>query len=132
MIKTRLNDSELIEFCRDIIRSPSPSGQEGEVTHKIAARMRQLCYDEVVIDDFGSVIGIVKGQSSRPAILLDGHIDTVTVSAPSDWVHLPFGAEIESGKIYGRGASDMKGAVVAMVYGVASLIPTRNQLQGLT
>src|SRR5208337_3508304 len=43
------------------------------------------------------------------------HIDIVPVPDESKWMHEPFGGEIENGRIYGRGASDMKGAVSAMI-----------------
>lgn len=46
-------------------------------------------------------------------MLLDGHIDTVPVGDRSAWSHDPFAGEIENGRLYGRGASDMKGAVAA-------------------
>jgi putative selenium metabolism hydrolase len=56
-------------------------------------------------------------QGNRPGkvLLLDGHIDTVPVPDESKWTHKPFGGEIEDGRIYGRGTSDMKGAVSAMM-----------------
>jgi putative selenium metabolism hydrolase len=48
-------------------------------------------------------------------LLLDGHIDTVPVPDESKWTHKPYGGEVEDGKIFGRGTSDMKGAVSAMI-----------------
>jgi len=52
---------------------------------------------------------------SRPAVLgLSGHLDTVPVQEDG-WTKDPYGGEIEDGRIYGRGASDMKSGVMAMV-----------------
>ena len=56
-----------------------------------------------------------KGKRKGKTILFDGHIDTVPVPDPSKWEHDPFGGELTGGKIFGRGASDMKGALSAMV-----------------
>lgn len=53
---THLRKNELVRFCQDIVRTPSVSGQEEAVANKIAAKMKQLGYTEVVIDEFGSVI----------------------------------------------------------------------------
>lgn len=127
---THLSKNELVRFCQDIVRTPSVSGQEEAVANKIAAKMKQLGYTEVVIDEFGSVIGRIQGQSDRPAILFDGHIDTVPISDFPAWSRDPHAAEIEDGRIYGRGTSDMKGSLSAIIYGVASLVPIKNHLKG--
>ncbi len=121
---------KLIEFCQDIIRIPSLTGQEKAVADKIAAEMKRLGYADVIVDEFGSVIGKIQGQSGRPVIIFDGHMDTVPVTVPAAWTHDPYGAEIEDGRIYGRGATDMKGPIAAMVYGLASLLPVKKQLKG--
>ncbi len=111
----------LIEFCRDLIREPSPSGAEGAVAARVAERLKAMGCDAVWVDPYGSVVGQVKGTGGGPSILFDGHLDTVPVSNPEQWPHNPFGGEIADGRIYGRGASDMKGAVAAMVYAVGTL-----------
>ncbi|WP_420327398.1 succinyl-diaminopimelate desuccinylase [Mameliella sp.] len=43
----------------------------------------------------------------------NGHTDVVPIGNPDDWTHAPFGAEIEDGFLYGRGATDMKSGVAA-------------------
>lgn len=48
-----------------------------------------------------------------------GHIDNVDVIDADEWTHDPFGGEIDQGRIYGRGTSDMKGSVTAMISAVA-------------
>ncbi len=130
MPMTPLRKKELVEFCQDIVCTPSVTGQEEAVANKIASKMEQLGYTGVMIDEFGSVTGKVQGQSDNPAILFDGHMDTVPVSNPSAWTHDPYAAEIEDGRIYGRGTTDMKGPLSAMIYGLASMIPVKNQLNG--
>ena len=59
------------------------------------------------------MIGHIKGKNSGSKVLFDGHIDTVPVGNLKDWKHDPFHAVVEDGKLYGRGAADMKGAVAA-------------------
>lgn len=84
--------------------------------------MIELGFDEVWIDPYGSVIGKVIGTGEGQSVLFDGHIDTVDVNSPEKWQYDPFGAEIANGKIYGRGSSDMKGAVCAAVIAVGEII----------
>jgi putative selenium metabolism hydrolase len=114
--------TEMIEFCQKLIRIPSPSGAEKTVAKCIAETMQRLGYSEVWIDDCGSVIGKVKGQGGGKSVLLDGHIDAVGIVNFNVWRHNPFGGDIDQGRIYGRGASDMKGSVAAMVYAGAALV----------
>lgn len=113
------NEEKLIEFCREAVRIPSPSGRERDVAELLRRRMEESGFDEVTIDRYGSVLGRIHGKRPGRTILMDGHIDTVEVVDAPEWRHDPFGGEIEDGKIYGRGASDMKGSVAAMISAAA-------------
>ena len=108
-------EQKLIDLCRAAIRLPSFSGQEGQVAQLLRDTMEALGYDLVEIDAYGSVLGCLRGSRPGKTVLMDGHIDTVEVPDPGLWTHDPFGAEIQDGRIYGRGASDMKGSVAAML-----------------
>lgn len=109
-------EQRLVEFCREAIRIPSYSGKEQGVAELIRRAMREeYGFDEIIIDRYGSVIGFINGSRPGKTILLDGHIDHVDVIDREEWQHDPFGAEICGGRIYGRGTSDMKGGVTAMV-----------------
>ena len=112
-------DQRLIEFCQEAIRIPSPSGQEQGVAQLMKRKMEEYGFDEVVIDRYGSVLGRMRGKRPGKTILLDGHIDNVDVIDAGEWTHDPFGGEIDQGRIYGRGTSDMKGSVTAMISAVA-------------
>ncbi|WP_353116509.1 YgeY family selenium metabolism-linked hydrolase [Nitratidesulfovibrio sp.] len=119
-----LNDqrrNEVNELCRSLIRQPSYSGQEGDVARVLGSFMRTRGYDEVTVDRYGSIVGCIRGKRPGPVVLMDGHIDTVPVPDPTAWTHDPFGGELADGRIHGRGASDMKGAVAAMACAAANL-----------
>ncbi|GIV67553.1 YgeY family selenium metabolism-linked hydrolase [Caldilinea sp.] len=116
-----LNDTALVAFTQDLVRIPSLSGEEGPAVERVVAEMHRLGFDEVFVDENGSAVGIVNGARPGPTILLDAHIDTVGIAPGSTWTRDPFGAVVEDGYIYGRGAADMKGALAAMVYAVGSL-----------
>lgn len=124
-------DEQLIAFCQEAIRTPSPSGQEQGVAELMKRKMEEYGFDEVQIDRNGSVLGRVHGKRPGKTILLDGHIDHVDVIDGPEWKHDPFGGEIDGGRIYGRGASDMKGSVTAMISAVAHFAEdTRRDFSG--
>lgn len=62
--------------------------------------------------------------------MLNSHLDHVDVGDASRWQHPPFGGEIHEGKVWGRGAVDIKGPLAAQVYGVASLIAEQTRPPG--
>ena len=73
-----------------------------------------------------NVIGVLDGRGSGPAIMLCGHLDTVGVEGMTD----PFRPRGAGGRLYGRGAQDMKGGVAAMIAAAVALAPawTRGRL----
>src|SRR5437762_3009663 len=64
-----------------------------------------------------NVIGVLEGRVAGPSVMLCGHIDTVGVEGMAD----PFVPRIEDGRLYGRGAQDMKGGVAAMIAAAGTL-----------
>jgi len=112
---TKEREQSVIELCQALIRERSYSGKEGNVAETIMHAFAELGYDEVVVDEYGNVLGQIRGARPGKIILLDGHIDTVPVPDTSKWTHSPFGGELADCKIFGRGTSDIKGAVSAMI-----------------
>jgi putative selenium metabolism hydrolase len=101
-------------FLRDIIAIPSPSGEEEQVAARVVNEMESLGYDEASVDRMGNAIGRVGDGALR--IVLDAHLDTVGVGDSNAWPHDPFKGKLEDDIVFGRGASDNKGAVAAQVY----------------
>ena len=77
-----------------------------------------------------NVVGRVPGTGGGRSLILNGHIDCVTVEPASEWRHGPFSAEIEDGRMYGRGTSDMKGGLVAALMAVTYLHEAGVRLRG--
>lgn len=115
------NEDQLISLCQKFVQIESLSGNEEAAAAFLKDTMLELGFDQVWIDSKGSVIGKICGSGTGPTLLFDGHIDTVPVSNPKLWRYNPFGGEIVGNRIYGRGTSDMKGAVIAMAVGVSHL-----------
>jgi putative selenium metabolism hydrolase len=123
-----LDTEKMIEFAQAMIQRPSLSGQEGDVARRVVEEMRGLGFDQVTVDENGSVVGVIEGAAPGKTLLLDAHIDTVGVAEGVAWQRDPFGAQIVEQTIVGRGAADMKGALAAMVYAAASA--DRSRLHG--
>lgn len=111
---TKERKDEVIKLCQELIRAKSYSGEENIAVDKLKCYFKDKGFDEVIVDEYGNIIGHIKGNKAGRSILFDGHIDTVPVPDLSKWEYDPFGGEIHDNKIYGRGTSDMKGAVAAM------------------
>lgn len=116
---TEQRQQELVRIVQRMVQQKSYSGEEGNVVEEIKKIFTELGYDDCVVDEYGNVIGCIKGNKPGKKILFDGHIDTVPVPDPTKWTHDPFAGEIADGKIYGRGTSDMKGQTAAMIAAVA-------------
>ena len=111
---------QVLDLCRSLVRCRSYSGQESGVAEVLCDFMTAHGFDSVTTDRYGNVIGCIKGSRPGKKLLFDGHMDTVPVSDPAQWSHAPFGAEVCEDKIYGRGTSDMKGAVAGFVAAAAA------------
>jgi putative selenium metabolism hydrolase len=121
--------ADLLTFLRDLVRTPSPSSEEGAVAERIVQEMEQLGFADVYTDSIGNVVGRI-GRAQGPTLMLNAHMDTVRVSAPDAWTHDPFGAEVQDGVLYGLGSCDMKGGLAAMVYGAKLLHDAGMPLEG--
>jgi len=108
------HEPDMVQFLRELIAIPSESGQERAVIQRIAGEMESVGFDEVDIDPMGNLLGRI--GDGRRVVAIDTHVDTVGVGNLSEWARDPYGAVLEDGIIYGRGASDQKGPMASMVY----------------
>lgn len=115
--KTR--EQQVIGLCQKLIQAKSYSGEEQDVVGVMKAFCTSAGFTDVHVDSYGNCICHIQGSRSGPKVLFDGHMDTVPVPDTGVWTHDPFGAEIVDGRMYGRGTSDMKGAISAMLMAAA-------------
>ena len=101
-------------FLGDLIRIPSPSGDEAAVAKRVCQEMESAGFDEVRIDALGSVIGRI--GSGPTVIAVDAHIDTVDVGDREQWRMDPFSGAVMEECVWGRGAADQKGGLAALVH----------------
>ena len=111
--------SDVLVFLRDLLSIPSLPGDEEEMARRVAAEMEDLGYDDVRTDGAGNVLGLLRGSGRAPSLMLNTHLDHVDVGDPEAWPRPPFGAEVAEGRVWGRGAVDIKGPLAAQVHGAA-------------
>lgn len=109
-----------VELTQKLVRRQSYSGNEKGVSEELTKFFKENGFDDVHVDKYGNTIGHIKGSKPGPKIVFDGHMDTVPVTDESEWQYPPFEAEIHDGKIYGRGTSDMKGALASMAFAASN------------
>jgi acetylornithine deacetylase len=112
--------AELVRI-NSINPSLTPGGAgERQISDYVTRALRELglsvTHHEPAPDRL-TTVGLLRGSGGGKSLLLNGHIDTVGVDTMSD----PFSAEMRDGKLYGRGAYDMKGSVAAMLAAVKAL-----------
>lgn len=93
---------------------------EGAAAEVCAVAMRRAGLDVVVQPvqpGRPNVVGVLEGRLPGPSIMLCGHLDTVGVDGMTE----PFVPRLENGRLFGRGAQDMKGGVAAMVAAAGAL-----------
>ena len=110
---TKERKEKVVEALQKAIQAKSYSGEEKEVVEYLEKLFKDIGYDTVHIDRYGNIIGCIKGKKNGLKVLMDGHMDTVPVQEEK-WKENAFGGEVKDGKIYGRGTSDMKGALISM------------------
>jgi putative selenium metabolism hydrolase len=105
---------DLLALCRSLLRTRSYSGEEGDAARELLSYFYGNGTGTVTVDRFGNVICTIEGSRPGPRLLFDGHMDTVPVTDDTQWTYPPFAAEVRNGRLYGRGATDMKCALAAM------------------
>jgi putative selenium metabolism hydrolase len=121
MGQPQIDARAIIDLCTKFVAEPSMPGNERGVTDAIRAAMEQFDFDEIHIDDYGSITATRKAPSGTGTVLLDGHTDTVSPGNIDLWDNDPYTVTEVNGRLIGRGVTDMKGAIAAMIVGVASV-----------
>jgi acetylornithine deacetylase len=140
-----------VEFLRGLVSRRSTLGDEARVQRFIAAELAGMGLDVDVWDiDHGALAehpayGPVEwSYEGRPnvatrwpaaadggrSLVFQGHIDVVPATPEHRWTHDPWGGEIADGRLWGRGAADMKAGVAAMIFAARALREAGAGLRG--
>lgn len=116
-----IDEDEVLELSRELIRIPSVYTKELDVARHVAARLRDWGFSPrtIPVDGHGPDVVAEFGRKDAPAIVFNGHMDTVDVM--QGWKHDPFDAKVERGMLYGLGSLDMKCGLAAMMVAFKAL-----------
>lgn len=140
----------IVLFLQELIRIPSVTGEEGKIqkfiSHKLGemgltvdtwepdleALKKHPAFVAVARGYAGrpNVVGTLKGSGGGRSLLFNGHVDVIPAGAPESWQHGPWSGDLADGRVYGRGASDMKAGLAAMTMALQSILAAGIRLKG--
>lgn len=133
---SKINAEEIGVLIRELVRIPTknPPGMEKSGAEFIVQRLRQWGIQADLVPepykDRPQVWAQVAGSGGGPTLVLNGHIDVVPEGDTTQWKFPPFEGRIVNGRLYGRGSSDMKGGLTAMMITARILNEIKDQLRG--
>jgi acetylornithine deacetylase/succinyl-diaminopimelate desuccinylase-like protein len=123
----------LVQDLRGIIRRPSEAGhladQEACARYLAdLARSTGWSADIVKVDERAPIVFLERvAPANSKRVLLYAHYDTVPTGPESEWTHPPFDAAVVDGRIIGRGATDAKANLMALIKAVDAFVATRGE-----
>ena len=145
------DDKQILRFLSDCIKLASISGQESAFVRLIenwaaGEGLSTECFetDEAALATYPQlsqrhiplrgrptlIVGVSKGASGGRRLLFNAHSDVVGAGDESAWRYPPFGGQIVGDRVYGRGASDAKGPLVAALWAMATVAQQRAEKSG--
>jgi succinyl-diaminopimelate desuccinylase len=122
--------SETVELTAEFIRRRSVTPRDEGCMELIAKRLLPYSFSREQLD-FGDTRNLyMRHGTEGPLLVFLGHTDVVPPGPESDWDSPPFEPSIREGRMYGRGAADMKSGVAAMVMALARFVEKYPQHRG--
>ena len=126
-----IDRENLIKLTQQLIRIPSenPPGNEYKIARFVKTYLADLGLKSKIYEfkkNRSNVVAILEGKDRRKSLLVTPHLDTVP--AGGSWRFSPFAAQLRSGRIYGRGASDDKGNLAVILEVIKSLVEQKQNL----
>ncbi len=124
-----------VDLCARLVRIPSenPPGDTRALAAFIRGWLADHGHEARVVaarDDAPNLVCTLRCGRPGPALVLNGHLDTYPAGDRAAWHVEPFGGVVAGGKLYGRGAGDMKGGVTAALVTFVHLAPLADRLAG--
>lgn len=130
----QVDPGEVLDLARALIAAPSenPGGTEDEAAEVVVVALENLgARPETIRGEAGrpSVVASF-GRGEGPSLAWNGHLDTVPAGDHASWSSPPFAGRVVAGRLVGRGACDMKGAVAASIAAAAAIRRAGLELRG--
>ncbi|WP_125141765.1 ArgE/DapE family deacylase [Clostridium transplantifaecale] len=144
------NREDMISFLQTLLRIPSVTGNEAAIQDFLAEYVKNMGAEvdtfvpvleelqkhpafvksDLPYENRPNVVAVFHGLGTGKSLLFNGHVDVIPEGPEDKWIHGCWSGDWSEGKIYGRGASDMKSGVAAMTMAVLALKSCGIQLKG--
>jgi succinyl-diaminopimelate desuccinylase len=115
------------------IASENPPGDTTLLAQEVSTVLQSVSGIDIqlvtAVHPITNVAAVIHGRAPGRRLVFSGHLDTFEIGDSSAWSTNPYG-ELKDGRIYGRGAADMKGGLAAQIYAALRLAETRSCWQG--
>ncbi|MGA9289817.1 MAG: peptidase [Anaerobacillus sp.] len=144
-----VNESFGIELLQKLVRCDSIQGNEADVQKLVEEQLQRLdltvdrfipgeetvshpafCANRTDFSQSPNVVGVLKGSGGGRSLILNGHVDVVPPGNREDWHEDPYSGQVKDGRVYGRGATDMKGGNTAMLLALKCIKELNITLKG--
>lgn len=126
---------EIVTTLQTLVRTPSITGDEAEVGKFVARFCESLGFEVQVVEaepGRPNIIATWRGTEPGPTLLLNDHLDIVPPGPLEHWTYPPFNADIDNGRVYGRGTIDTKSGLTTILMAAKAArqleLPIRGEL----
>lgn len=119
-----MEKEEKISILQEIVRINSVNGNEREVAEYLKQLLSKYGIEGKMVsysDGRDNLVASFENGYQKKVLGLSGHMDVVSAGDESAWIYPPFAAEIHENRLYGRGTTDMKSGLAAMVIAMIEL-----------
>ena len=135
-IVSRDRVSQVLDLALRLIATPSPNPDgDTRAVAALAADLLKTHVPDVEVEvhpgsaDITNIVARIKGHAPGRRVVFNGHLDTYPVGDRASWSVNPDG-ETSNGRLYGRGAADMKGGIAALMAAMSALAEQRAHWAG--
>lgn len=133
-IKSKIKEEEITNLAQELIKIPSDeTAGEKEVCEYLESYLKSLGMKvllQKVLPNRPNIIAEVIGDEVGKSIMFNGHVDTVPVGDIKKWSMDPYSAIIKDNKLFGRGSTDMKGAIASMIIAMKFIMNNVEKFNG--
>ena len=133
-IKSKIKEEEITNLAQELIKIPSDeTAGEKEVCEYLESYLKSLGMKvrlQEVLPNRPNIIAEVIGDEVGKSIMFNGHVDTVPVGDIKKWSMDPYSAIIKDNKLFGRGSTDMKGAIASMIIAMKFIMNNVEKFNG--
>lgn len=144
------HQDDIVLFMQKLMQIPSVTGNEGPIqdflehylkriglaVDKFVPSLEELRKHPAYVKEGGpyanrpNVVAVCKGNGGGRSLLFNGHVDVIPEGALENWEHDPWSGDVSQGRMYGRGASDMKSGVAAFTMAILAVKESGVALKG--